>query len=254
MQHIIDAPQAGASDWLVRGAEGADCAIRVAETNDDLPQSCSVDRLLFILSGSAEATVGNETFPAPVHALVLLPAGTPHQIRPIGGTLRVLEVLAPVPARDAYRPAEPRSVPNAAALVRPLLAENFSQGGFAYQSLSDRKSGSANVRVNVVEVRPGAGSPDFHIHAFDQFYFILAGRMHVEIGRKLLVAEAGSLVRLPAGVIHRNYNLGPEPEKHVTLIVPEPGEGEIFDYACDIHEHEAEIMAAAPGWAAPQGA
>ncbi len=241
MRHIIDT-SAASSDWLIRD-DGAGCAIRVTSPDGSPLQTCSVDRVLFVLSGPATVTIGTETFEAQRHTLVLLPAGTPHRIE---GETRFLDVLAPTPPADAFKTASARIVDGASALVRPLLAEKFSKGGFAYQSLADRGSGSANVRVNIVEVRPGAGSPDFHIHAFDQFYFILAGSMHVEVGRKLMVAEAGSLVHLPAGIVHRNYNLGPYPEKHVTLIVPEPAAGEIFDYACDIHDREAEMMEQVP--------
>lgn len=242
MRHIIDT-SATSEDWLVQGGD-VGCAIRATGPDGSPLQSCSVDRVLFVLSGTAAVTIGTETFEAPRHALVLLPAGTPHRV---DGEARMLDVLSPTPSAGAFHSAAARTVEGASGLVRPLLAENFSKGGFAYQSLADRGSGWANVRVNIVDVQPGAGSPDFHIHAFDQFYFILAGRMHVEVGRKLMVAEAGSLVHLPAGVVHRNYNLGPEPEKHVTLIVPEPAAGDIFDYACDIHDREAEMMKRVPG-------
>ncbi|MGE0503455.1 MAG: cupin domain-containing protein [Rhizobiaceae bacterium] len=237
MRHIIET-SAASGEWLIHG-DGAGCAIRIIAPDASPLQSCSVDRVLFVLSGAAAVTIGTETFEAPQHALVLLPAGTPHRI---GGEARLLDVLAPAPSAEPFHPATARTVESASGLVRPLLAENFSKGGFAYQSLADRASGSANLRVNIVEVQPGAGSPDFHIHAFDQFYFILAGRMHVEVGRKLMVAEAGSLVHLPAGIVHRNYNLDPEAETHVTLIAPEPAAGEIFDYACDIRDREAELM------------
>ena len=258
MQHVVHPDfaaleQDGFSPWLV-GRPGANdsCAVRIARANIPIVNglhSCAVDRLLFILSGALGLQIGLETYYAPERALVLVPAGAPHAVFSTAADgARFLEIFTPCPPSTLLRPAAARKVENAASLIRPLLAENFSGGGFAYQSLAERKTGSDHVRVNIVEVQPGSGSPDFHIHAFDQFYFILDGQMQVEIGRKTHQAPANSLIHLPAGIVHRNYNLGPEIETHVTLIVPEPCVGEIFDYAVDIHNREAVMMASAPGF------
>lgn len=68
--------------------------------------------------------------------------------------------------------------------------------------------------------------------------------MTIDVGKKRQVAGAHTLVFFPAGVVHRNFNASDMVERHITLLVPEPGEGEIFDYAVIIHEHEAKLLEA----------
>jgi mannose-6-phosphate isomerase-like protein (cupin superfamily) len=68
----------------------------------------------------------------------------------------------------------------------------------AAAALVDRKSGSQHLRANIVRVQSGVSSPDLHIHAFDQYYFILEGEMRVVIGRQEMDAPEHFLVRLPA--------------------------------------------------------
>jgi mannose-6-phosphate isomerase-like protein (cupin superfamily) len=123
------------------------------------------------------------------------------------------------------------------------LAPTELQGkGFAWKSLIDRSKGSTSVRANLVQVQPGAGSPDRHIHLFDQFYLVLEGEMRVEVGRREMDAGPLSFVVLPAGCVHRNWNASKKLERHIAFLVPEPVEGQIFDYAVDVHEREAELM------------
>jgi mannose-6-phosphate isomerase-like protein (cupin superfamily) len=70
-------------------------------------------------------------------------------------------------------------------------------------------------------VPPGQGGPGLHVHAFDQFYFVLSGRMSLQVGRDTHVVEPNSYVVLPAGTPHRNWNEGPEVERHLAILVPE---------------------------------
>jgi mannose-6-phosphate isomerase-like protein (cupin superfamily) len=50
------------------------------------------DRAYFILSGSAEVTVGDETHRAETHDLILIPANTPHSI---AGKAEFIIITAP---------------------------------------------------------------------------------------------------------------------------------------------------------------
>ena len=83
--------------------------------------------------------------------------------------------------------------------------------------------------INVAEVQPNAGGPSFHIHSFDQFYYVLEGELSVQVGLESFTARAHDLVVLPAGVPHRQSNEGSTPERHLTLIVPEPAAGDPWD-------------------------
>jgi mannose-6-phosphate isomerase-like protein (cupin superfamily) len=60
-----------------------------------------------------------------------------------------------------------------------------------------------------------------HLHTFDQFYYVLSGTMQLQIGLEKFTAGRNTYVLLPAGVPHRNWNDGPEIERHLNLQVPE---------------------------------
>ncbi len=237
MDHILPLAKTLDAGWLAGDGTGAAIAIATlgADSGDVI---LNRDRTLIVLGGALRVTTGGVGHDVEAHALAFLPAGTPHRLAPQGAACTLLEIRGP---QDEGSPPLCEADP-----VRRLRPENFTKSGFAYQSLIDREGGSRHLRVNIVDVQPGSGSPDYHIHDFDQFYFILSGEMQVEIGHRRQVAAAGSFVHLPAGLVHRNYNAGPGVERHLTLIIPEPQTGAIFDYACTIHQHEAEIMEQAP--------
>ncbi len=91
------------------------------------------------------------------------------------------------------------------------------------QALLDHKSGADTCTINCIKVPPGGGSPaGRHTHPVEQIYYILSGQMNVEIDGQEYVAGPGSLVVMPAGVPHRNWNGGSEPVVHLALNVPLP--------------------------------
>jgi quercetin dioxygenase-like cupin family protein len=75
------------------------------------------------------------------------------------------------------------------------------------QKLLDRKSGADAVAVSLIRTPPGQGSPEgLHTHEFEQVFYVLSGEMNIEIDGDTFRAPAGSLVRFPKGVPHRNWN------------------------------------------------
>ena len=115
-------------------------------------------------------------------------------------------------------------------------ADGYAQNlpGFAIQKLLMASDGSPNMTLYVATVEAGAGGPDLHIHDFDQFYYVLEGTMSCEIGLRRFTAEPHTLVVLPAGVPHRQWNEGPGPERHLTLIAPEPAPGVPWDIGVEL--------------------
>ena len=115
--------------------------------------------------------------------------------------------------------------------VRPLREDEFvpTLDGFAIQKLLQRSDGSENIALYVGLVEPGGAGPDTHIHHFDQFYYVLEGELSIRVGLDEFTARPHDLVVLPAGVPHRQSNEGASPERHLTLIVPEPADGDPWD-------------------------
>jgi quercetin dioxygenase-like cupin family protein len=96
------------------------------------------------------------------------------------------------------------------------------------QKLLDRRSGGDRVAVNVIRTPAGQGSPEgLHTHAFEQVFYVLSGTMNIEIDGSTFRAPAGSLIRFPEGVPHRNWNdEDGEDSLHLAINVPAPVLGE----------------------------
>lgn len=247
----LDAVSEGTTTrWLVgEPGSGESCSIRLfspaALASDRAAlQSFQTDRICVLLRGAAKAQIGTETFPVDVETLVHIPAGAPHAFSGIGQQPAVfLDLFAPgLPHGASAVEAPARKVADAAGRIRSALPQAYiGTTGFAYQPLINRKAGSEHLGVNIVRVQPGGTSPAMHIHAFDQYYFILEGEMRMVIGRHTFDVGANCLVSLPAGMVHKNWNASGGVERHVALLVPEPMPGEVLDYAVDIHEREADF-------------
>lgn len=224
-------------EWLLDPIEEAGCAVRLVRgTGDGALRSIEGERFALVLEGAVTLTTSGTSAVAKVGDLIFVPAGVPAGISGPSGS-RWAEIDAPVSG-----PADG----NARAQIIAVDQARFQGKGFAYQSLADRGTGARTMRINALQVEPGSGSPDFHIHAFAQIYLIQEGEMTLDVGCARLTAPAGTLVVLPAGVVHRNFNASERVERHVSLLVPEPAPDQIFDYAVTIHDREAELLTAIP--------
>lgn len=96
------------------------------------------------------------------------------------------------------------------------------------QKLLDRSSGGDRVAVSLIRTPAGKGSPEgLHTHDFEQVFYVLSGEMNVEIDGEVFRAPAGSLVRFPQGVPHRNWNdEGSADTLHLAINVPAPELGQ----------------------------
>lgn len=229
-----------APDWLVAPQEEIGCAIRIRRGGGEQPSPSRepIDRFALVLAGSARLIGAEGPLAARTGDLIFIPAGTQGAVAgDADGVWADIEAVLP----EGVTPAA-----DATARVITVDPTRFEGQAFAYQSLIDRSLGAQSLRMNVLQVQPGGGSPDWHIHAFAQIYIITEGEMTVDIGNRRQTAKAGTLIFFPAGVVHRNFNASAAIERHVTLLVPEPQEGAIFDYAVSIHQHEAELLKELP--------
>lgn len=231
----------GAGDWIIDPCEGLGLSARLRRgtTTGGSPYTASTqERYALILEGTAELLSGSERAVARKGELIFVPAGSSALIEADGASVW-MEIEAPVDAEDG-------SFEDVPARVVAIDQARFEGGGFAYQSVAERSTGARTMRINVLQVQPGSGSPDYHIHRFAQIYIIQEGEMTLDIGRSRTTAKENSVVVLPPGLVHRNFNASAAVERHVSLLVPEPREGEIFDYAVTIHEREAELLQSVP--------
>ena len=237
---ISSLEKAHSGDWLLAPSEGTGVSVRLCRGGGEAVATGSegVERYALVIEGEARLVASKQSYRARRGELIFIPVGIPAAITGDGDTVWA-EIEAPVTG-------DVQAAKGREARVIPVDQSKFEGQGFAYQSLIDRAEGAQALRMNVLQVQPGAGSPDYHIHAFAQIYLIQEGEMTIDVGRKRLVAGPNSLVVLPPGVVHRNFNSSGAIERHVSLLVPEPREGEIFDFAVTIHDKEAELLRAIP--------
>jgi quercetin dioxygenase-like cupin family protein len=96
------------------------------------------------------------------------------------------------------------------------------------QKLLNRASGGDAVAVSLIRTPSGEGSPEgLHTHDFEQLFYVLAGEMNVEIDGEVFRASAGSLIRFPQDVPHRNWNDDDGQDTlHLAINVPAPLPGQ----------------------------
>ena len=190
-----------------------------------------VDQLYYVIEGEMQLQLGSDRHVAGADTLVYIPAGTPHHNWNEGDVDEFhFEVLAPAPPPNQalMTPTDATELGDRPYRIAPLAHDGFTEAlpGFAMQKLLQRAHGSENVSLYVATVEPGGAGPAIHVHAFDQFYYVLDGTMSLQIGLERHTARRHSLVILPAGVPHGQWNEGPEIERHITLLAPEPRPGE----------------------------
>ena len=103
--------------------------------------------------------------------------------------------------------------------VRMTRDDAFEPTGFPGYTMQMLAHPESATFINS-RVAAGGHAADRHVHDADQLYFVVEGEMQVELGDTRHQAGAGSLVYIPAGLPHRNWNEGPGPEFHFEMIVP----------------------------------
>jgi mannose-6-phosphate isomerase-like protein (cupin superfamily) len=207
------------------------------------------DQLYYVVEGEMHARLGTEEHVVGPDSLVHIPRGLAHENWNEGQRDEFhLEVLAPSP-----QPIEPLATPThdrdddppRPGHVRQLDEAAFVDTG-RYPGFSVNRGvlppdRAEHVALYVGEVTPGSAGPGLHVHPFDQFYFVLSGTLSVQLGLEQHRAGTGTLVAIPAGLPHRQWNADECTERHVTLIVAPPPPGQPFDVGVTLELSDEEI-------------
>ena len=219
--------------------DGESCVITIcrapAATDGPRPHRHTSDQLYYVIEGAMELEMAGEDQTVGAGSTVFIPADTPHTNRYAGPELH-LDIIAPAPSHyePIARPVDDHGAGSAAQPASFVLRAGSGRPrevlpGFTTTPLAGRGSGCGSLSLRVNEIEPGHEPLPWHIHDFDQFYFILDGQMQVEVASERFVASPLDLVALPAGVPHRNWNAGPGVERHLAMLVPEPEAGSPAD-------------------------
>lgn len=205
------------------------------------------DQIYFLLRGEMNVRLVDEVHHITPGTLIHIPAGLPHCNWNDGpGPETHLEGIIPAPSllgavAHMVEDGDPANVPaehrtdRSATITKvdaDIMREPFP--GFRLAHLVDPSAGVERVAMYYAEVDGGKGGPGTHIHEFDQFYFVLDGELTVEVGMQKHTVGPDTLVRLPAGVPHRQYNATAEVEKHLTFLLPPPPDGVPWDFGVEV--------------------
>ena len=202
------------------------------------------DQMYFLVTGHMNLQLGEEQHEVEPGSLVFIPAGLPHRNWNDGpGAENHFEMIIPMPPPGAALAHMVNSIdevpddrrPTQDGYVRQVTQTGLVEvmPGFRMHMLADPGSGSLYAVVNYAEMAAGSGGLEMHIHEFDQYYLVLEGELTVEVALQTHVVGPNTLVVLPAGVPHRQFNSGSGIERHLVVIAPAPLPGVAWDQGVD---------------------
>jgi len=191
-----------------------------------------VEHYYVVISGKMNVQIGTDKFVVGPMGAAIIPANTPHEVwnSDVEPETHLEVITSANPSENLSRdlismlkPARPSKVENAASYIRqigvPAAAE--LKPGLNRQVYTNRAKGSS-ATVALDSTIPGSGGPKPHVHRFEQVYFMIEGETTVMYGIDNPKAKKNDIVILPLGVVHTNTNMSSGPERHITLLLPEP--------------------------------
>ena len=153
------------------------------------------DEVLYVLEGSAAATVGGEPQELAVGTGVFVARGTPWRIESADG-LKLLSVLVedPLPASASHA-------------VIASGDRGTATAGREFTLLAHPENGCESVTQFRGYIPPGR-APD-HFHKYDEVVYVLEGEGAFHVDGASAPLTAGSCIHLPARLIHCLENHGP---------------------------------------------
>jgi len=153
------------------------------------------DEVLYVLEGTAAATVGGEPLALEPGTGVFVARGTPWQVESAEDLL-LLSVLVeePLPATASHA-------------VIAGGARGPATAGREFTLLARPENGCASV-TQFVGYIPVGRAPD-HYHRYDEVVYVLAGEGAFHVDGESEALRPGSCVHLPARLIHCLENVGP---------------------------------------------
>jgi mannose-6-phosphate isomerase-like protein (cupin superfamily) len=153
------------------------------------------DEVLYVLDGSAVATVGGEKQELEPGTGVFVARGTPWQVESADG-LELLSVLIeePLPASASHA-------------VIASGERGTATAGREFTLLAHPENGCESV-TQFRGYIPVGRAPD-HFHRYDEVVYVLAGEGAFHVDGESAALRAGSCIHLPARLIHCLENHGP---------------------------------------------
>ena len=171
--------------------------LRFADASEERKNAAD-DEVLYVLSGTAVATIGAERTELIPGTAAYVSRGTPWQIEH-ADDLVLLSVLIrdPLPADGATH----------AVVAVDAVESGEATGGRRFRLLATPALGCRSV-TQFVGYIPVVRAPD-HFHKYDEVVYVLEGEGKLHIDGETAPLHAGSCVHLPSGLVHCIENVGP---------------------------------------------
>jgi mannose-6-phosphate isomerase-like protein (cupin superfamily) len=153
------------------------------------------DEVLYVLEGSAMATVGGETRELAPGTGVFVARDTPWRVDS-ADSLLLLSVLVEGPLEATSSHA-----------VVAAGERGTATAGREFTLLARPEYGCASVTQFVGHIPPGR-APD-HFHRYDEVIYVLAGEGAFHVGGESASLRPGTAIHLPARLVHCLENFGP---------------------------------------------
>jgi mannose-6-phosphate isomerase-like protein (cupin superfamily) len=172
------------------------------------------DEVLYVLEGSAVATVNGEERQLTPGTGVFVARGTPWQVES-ARDLKLLSVLVedPLPAAASHA-------------VIDAGERGSATAGREFTLLAHPENGCASVTQFVGYIPPGR-APD-HFHRYDEVVYVLEGEGSFHVDGKSAPLRAGSCVHLPALLVHCLENHGPDEMRVLGVFRPAGSPAEAY--------------------------
>ena len=145
------------------------------------------NQVYYVLDGEMKLELGDASHVAGRDSLVFISEGTPHHNWNAGDKPELhLDILVPPPARGnaLSRPALETEQAPATAYVRHLADQPYATThvpGFDMAKMASPETGSGHITVNSARLSSESPGTSWHIHPFDQLYFVLEGVLTIDV-------------------------------------------------------------------------
>jgi mannose-6-phosphate isomerase-like protein (cupin superfamily) len=172
------------------------------------------DEVLYVLAGSATATVGSEQQRLEPGTGVFVARSTPWRVES-AEDLKLLSVLVEEPLPAAAEHA-----------VIAAGERGTATAGREFTLLAHPENGCASVTQFVGYIPPGR-APD-HFHLYDEVVYVLAGEGAFHVDGESAPLRAGSCVHLPSRLVHCLENHGPSEMRVLGVFRPAGSPAEAY--------------------------
>ena len=187
------------------------------------------DQFYVFLAGHTTVQIGHDVQEAGAGDVIFIPAGLPHcNWNNSGAQEHHLEIMVPgirpgLPLLTAVTSVDDVPAPPAAPYTRALDAGPASSAGPRTQwTIADEACGVRSARIHTIELARCEAPGDPQVLDDDHLMFVLDGRLTLTIAGQDTAGDEQSLIVIPAGVAHRQWNPSPLPVRYLDVQVPAP--------------------------------